>query len=171
MPRPARLVSLTERRLRASVAAAIRRSSPAVTSSQRQTTVSSASQPVQPGRMPCAASIRRGETAQPGEPAAGRAQRRLGRVGAGRECAGERALGAGQVGAADAGDLAGGEDAAHAGPLVVVDRDEPVGQRAAGGDREFQARGEAVADADRVDLDAALGAGNRAPVGRRAWRR
>ncbi len=83
MPSPARVESLSERRLDDAVAVATARSAPQLTSSHRQTVVSSVNHVVQPGRTWCAAWIRwansrytvrafdeRRNAASPGEPPA-----------------------------------------------------------------------------------------------------
>ncbi len=70
----------------------------------------------------------------------------------------------------DAGDLPGGVDGGGGGELVAVHIDERAVPRAVGGDGEFELRAEAVGDAERVDRDGPLGAGDDRPVGTQAGR-
>jgi hypothetical protein len=83
--------------------------------------------------------------------------------------AGDGAFRGGEGGAADAGQLAGGEDAGSARLLVRVDGHGlttvgPGRDGATGRDRELEVGSEAEADADGVDLDPTLTATDHLPL-------
>ena len=94
-----------------------------------------------------------------------RGQVPVGECSAGGHPTGDLALCQSEIDAADSGDLARGEYRRHAGLLVVVHFDEPIGgQGAACRDGQLQSRGESVPQAHRIALDGALGADNGTPV-------
>ncbi|OUD84611.1 hypothetical protein BC477_17365 [Clavibacter michiganensis subsp. michiganensis] len=158
MPRPARVASFMERRSVDDAARAVARIRPTGTSSQRHASVSSRSQPVQPGRIPCAASMRRPRHAR--RPAADRGgDGGVGRGSARGAVPRDLALRERLVHSPDARDLARREHARRPGALGGVDLDEAVGADAAArGDRQLEPGREPVAHAHGVHGDPPLGA-------------